>query len=184
MDEVHDTGAEVSYIESGIGWCNLRILIAIAELSEVDSIDVCAETFHFSPADYYKIIHVVPLNAGVAERCLPTPLVDEIRHDSFLCAKSMVRKAALRLRDRFHNMHVEEEVCEGSPSREIVKVAQQWQADLVIVGRHRVQRTGQILAGSVSQAVMTGAPCAVMTFHNLQEADLSQQRTSACGSAT
>jgi nucleotide-binding universal stress UspA family protein len=50
----------------------------------------------------------------------------------------------------------------GDPAHEIVDVAKQQQADLVVVGTHNRDFTGRLLLGSVSTDVVHHAPCDVL----------------------
>jgi nucleotide-binding universal stress UspA family protein len=50
----------------------------------------------------------------------------------------------------------------GVPSAEIVRVATEWGADLVVVGSHGRGRIGRALVGSVADGVLRHAPCPVL----------------------
>jgi nucleotide-binding universal stress UspA family protein len=52
----------------------------------------------------------------------------------------------------------------GDPGRIICEVAQQWQADLIIVGRHNHPIWEELFLGSVSNYVMHHSPCSVLTM--------------------
>lgn len=53
-------------------------------------------------------------------------------------------------------------VPEGPPGAEIVKVARQWQADLIVIGSHGRRGIRRALIGSVAEAVVRQAPCPVL----------------------
>lgn len=53
------------------------------------------------------------------------------------------------------------EVLKGSPEQEIVELAKQWQADLIVVGSHGRGFWGRLL-GSVSDGVVHHSPCSVL----------------------
>jgi nucleotide-binding universal stress UspA family protein len=54
----------------------------------------------------------------------------------------------------------------GMPASKIVEVAKKWPADLVVVGSHGRGNVGGFLLGSVSQAVLHHAPCAVLVVRS------------------
>ena len=59
------------------------------------------------------------------------------------------------------NRHVIEDVRKGPPEQEIVEMAEDWDADLVVVGTRGRGFWGRML-GSVSDAVVHHAPCSVL----------------------
>ena len=50
----------------------------------------------------------------------------------------------------------------GSPDSRIVETAEEWQADLIVVGSHGYSRWERLLLGSVSDSVVHHAPCSVL----------------------
>jgi nucleotide-binding universal stress UspA family protein len=50
----------------------------------------------------------------------------------------------------------------GSSGKTICKVAEQWQADLIVIGRRGRSGLGEIILGSVSNYVLHHAPCSVL----------------------
>lgn len=55
---------------------------------------------------------------------------------------------------------------EDYPDRAIVKAAEEWNADLIIVGSHGRGFWGRMLVGSVSDSVVHQAPCSVLVVRN------------------
>ncbi len=51
----------------------------------------------------------------------------------------------------------------GEPNRIICEVAEEWGADLIVIGRRGLRGMGEFLLGSVSSYVMHHAPCTVLT---------------------
>jgi nucleotide-binding universal stress UspA family protein len=54
---------------------------------------------------------------------------------------------------------------EGDPAAEIVDVAEQWGADLIVMGTHARGRLAQLVLGSTAEAVVRHASCPVMVVH-------------------
>jgi nucleotide-binding universal stress UspA family protein len=52
-------------------------------------------------------------------------------------------------------------VKEGDPRTEIINMASEWHADLIMVGSHGRTGLDRLLMGSVSEAVARHAPCSV-----------------------
>ncbi len=72
-----------------------------------------------------------------------------------------------RLADR-HGLdpwvEVEYRVGEGEPSAEIIRMAGEVGANLIVMGTHGRTGLGRLLLGSVAEAVLRRAPCAVLTL--------------------
>ena len=59
----------------------------------------------------------------------------------------------------------------GVPARAIVEAAEDWGADLVVVGSHGYGFWGRLALGSVSDAVVHHAPCSVLVVRSHSEAE-------------
>ena len=57
----------------------------------------------------------------------------------------------------------------GSPESRIVECAEEYQADLVVVGSHGYNRWERLLLGSVSDSVVHHAPCSVLVVRTQSE---------------
>jgi nucleotide-binding universal stress UspA family protein len=71
---------------------------------------------------------------------------------------------------RYKNEHlqIEKEMFIGSAKELIVKDAEDWKADLIIVGSHGYGFWTRTLVGSVSDAVVHHAPCSVLVVRKDQ----------------
>lgn len=58
----------------------------------------------------------------------------------------------------------------GDPGRQICQVAQDWEADLIMLGRRGLSGLGELLMGSVSNYVMHHAPCSVVAVQGQRQA--------------
>jgi nucleotide-binding universal stress UspA family protein len=61
------------------------------------------------------------------------------------------------------------EVLFGSPDSRIVETAEEWNADLIVVGSHGYSRWERLLLGSVSDSVVHHAPCSVFVVRTVSE---------------
>jgi nucleotide-binding universal stress UspA family protein len=76
-------------------------------------------------------------------------------------AEALAFQASRMVQSRFPSWRVYAAALSGSPSEEIVTRAEEWGADLIVVGAHGHQGLGRLLPGSVSQRVVTDADCSV-----------------------
>lgn len=69
--------------------------------------------------------------------------------------KEFAATAAKRVRSCFPDWEVQSVGIAGSPSTELVNKADEWEADLVVVGSHGHSAVGRLVAGSVSKKLVT-----------------------------
>lgn len=83
-------------------------------------------------------------------------------------AKEIVEQAEIQLRSLYNGRapNVKMEIITGSPQRAIVERAQEWGADLIVVGSHGYGFWSRTLLGSVSDSVVRHAPCSVLVVRN------------------
>jgi nucleotide-binding universal stress UspA family protein len=74
-------------------------------------------------------------------------------------AKNLVEKAAEKLRGT--KFSVSTELVEGDPKSQIIDIAHEWRADMIVLGSHGRTGLGRFLMGSVSQGVVRHAHCSV-----------------------
>jgi nucleotide-binding universal stress UspA family protein len=74
---------------------------------------------------------------------------------------------------------VEHRLAEGEPATEILKVAQEVNADLIVMGTHGRTGIGRLLLGSVAEQVLRKALCPVLTV----KASVPDQRPTATAGA-
>jgi nucleotide-binding universal stress UspA family protein len=75
--------------------------------------------------------------------------------------QSLSERAAARVRANFPGWEITAEALVGSPAWELVKKADGWKPDLIVVGSHGLSALGRLVLGSVSQRVLTEARCSV-----------------------
>ncbi len=87
----------------------------------------------------------------------------------FLEAEGFVTQARRRVRSYFPEWEVRTEVLEGSPSRELLWKAEEWQPDLVVVGSQGLSAWGRFFLGSVSKKLATESPSSVRVVRRIAE---------------
>ncbi len=86
-------------------------------------------------------------------------------------ARQMALRASERLRAGFPGWTVSAEACADSPAWGIIKRADEWQPDLIVVGSHGRTAIERFVLGSVSQKVLYEARCSVRIARARQRSD-------------
>jgi universal stress protein A len=73
-------------------------------------------------------------------------------------------KNALKELAKSFDLEVETIFTEGDPGHEIVRVAEEQKADLIVVGTHGYTGWKRFTLGNVAELVVRHAPCAVLTI--------------------
>lgn len=76
-------------------------------------------------------------------------------------AKEQAAQAAERLRSQFPGWTVESRAKTGTPTWELINAANDWKADLIVVGSQGRSAIGRLFLGSVSKKIATDALCSV-----------------------
>ncbi len=76
-------------------------------------------------------------------------------------AQELAHAASQRVLSYFPSWEVRTEFRSGSPAWELIRKADDWQADLLVVGSQGRSALGRLFFGSVSQKVLTEARCSV-----------------------
>ena len=76
-------------------------------------------------------------------------------------APELLKHAVEEIRRHAPRLAVTSKALEGVPHEVIVREAEDWEADLIVLGSHGYGRVGRALLGSVAAAVAVEAPCAV-----------------------
>jgi nucleotide-binding universal stress UspA family protein len=76
-------------------------------------------------------------------------------------ARSLAVDAGRRVQTMFPAWQVRAEACFGTPAWELIKKADEWHPDLMVVGSQGRSAFGRVLLGSVSQKVLNEARCCV-----------------------
>lgn len=126
----------------------------------------------------FKVVSVVepfhPEYAGWHTSYVPLAL--EAQKELLEATKRLVEDSANRLREKFGDDHVTCEVLEGYIKDKIIDTARDWPADLIVMGSHGRRGFTKFLLGSVSEAVVSHAPCSVEIV-KLPHPDKSKKET-------
>jgi nucleotide-binding universal stress UspA family protein len=109
----------------------------------------------------FKVLHVVepPSLLMGREMAAYDPEFEAVWKALREQAKDIVEKGAAKL--RLAKLNVSTALVEGDPKSQILDVAKEWKADMIILGSHGRTGLNRFLMGSVSQGVVSHAHCSV-----------------------
>lgn len=113
----------------------------------------------------FRLLTIVPLMSASFE-LIGDPNADALnlsrhREDLVSLANTELSKIAAELSTGLGSQNVTTKVGEGDPKDLILANAEEWPADLIVMGSHGRTGLDKLLLGSVSQAVALRAPCSV-----------------------
>jgi nucleotide-binding universal stress UspA family protein len=89
------------------------------------------------------------------------PIALEAQKELLEATKKLIEESAARLEQKFGKGKVKCEVLEGYIKDKILEIARELPADLIVLGSHGRRGFTRFLLGSVSEAVVSHAPCSV-----------------------
>jgi len=113
------------------------------------------------------LVHVVP--------ALPTPKADRNytfavpEFEAALHAEALEKLEAMTARIGATGAVPESTIGHGDAGREIVRIAGEWGADLIVIATHGETGWRHVLFGSVAERVVRLAPCPVLTVRPPRE---------------
>lgn len=130
----------------------------------------------------FQVFHV--LEPARLDECRDVAFIDLLEkaasHER-ATAEELVTSLTESLKVAMPNIKVESEIVEGYAKEEVLKRAQTWPADLIVIGSHGRNAVQRLLLGSVSMGVLGAAPCSVLLVrtkkHEHQEG--SEKETTA-----
>jgi len=88
-------------------------------------------------------------------------LVEAHRESVIKETKDLAASAADRIRTQFPEWKIEDRILVGTPAWELITAANDWIADLIVVGSQGRSALGRFFLGSVSKRISTDARCSV-----------------------
>lgn len=142
----------------------MKILLAVdgSPCSDEAVAEICRRPW--PPASTVKVLSAfeLPLPPTPEAWAIPPGYLTEMDLSAQNYARQVVERAVGKLKcDLDETVVVESAVVPGSPRHVILDEAEDWKADLIIVGSHGYGVWERFLLGSVSQSVVSHAKCSV-----------------------
>jgi nucleotide-binding universal stress UspA family protein len=134
----------------------MRVLLATDGSDDAKKAVAYLDAFPLPPATSIRVLSVVTFPASA----LDIPPVRDFNQALLTAGRQSAEDAAYTLAHRLGG--AEAHVMEGDPREVIVQVADDWRANLVVVGARGLGRMERLLLGSVSTAVVRHARCPVL----------------------
>lgn len=129
-----------------------RVLVAVEDRKFAQGIEHFLSSLHLDEQSSVQVVHVIE----------PTEAVTRWPSQEYRkAAEALVLWMVERLRTQFPDIQVYGTIVEGFARESIIDTAQKWEADLIVVGAHNRNGLAKVLCGSVSNAVIAEAPCAI-----------------------
>jgi nucleotide-binding universal stress UspA family protein len=144
-----------------------RYLVAINESSNSQAVLDSIMSRPWPPDSLFQIISVVPEPKSVFHsRWFQDIKVDEKHKELYASQKQLAEKltkeSASRIESKIGKGKVTYHVLEGNVRSLILQIAQDWPADMIILGAHdRDKSLLEHFLGSVAQAVLNNADCSI-----------------------
>lgn len=144
----------------------MKIILAIDGTKHSDAAVRTISTFNLNENDELKIVTIVDLAVPMAidlyAGYLPssTEIEKTAKENANLILEST--KQAVFEASSHSTFKISTEVLIGTPESRIVEKAEEFKADLIIVGSHGYNTWERLLLGSVSDSVVHHAPCSVL----------------------
>ena len=120
---------------------------------EVEALIVSVSEVMMPPSEIGSDVVGAPLMSGRLSAVLAQ--VEAQAAQKLKEAQEFASKAGDRVRSYFPNWNVEARAIAGTPSTELINKADDWKADLVVVGSQGRSPIGRFILGSVSKKVVT-----------------------------
>lgn len=151
----------------------MRILFATDGGRQSDAAVQAIQRLSLSAGDEIKVISVVDMALPMAVDIYGGYLPDTMEFEKAARENgTKILEAASAKLSAFAEANgaaVSSELLFGSPDSRIVESAEQWNADLIVVGSHGYSRWERLLLGSVSDSVVHHAPCSVLVVRTPSE---------------
>jgi nucleotide-binding universal stress UspA family protein len=146
----------------------MKVLIATdGSKFSSDAVDECSRMLGDAKNHEFKVVSAVDEIVPMAMEpfAVSAEYYRELQNTALANAGKAVDDAVKKIGGGVStNIHIESQVLEGSPGRAIVEAAEEWKADLIVVGSHGYGFWERAFLGSVSNAVVHHAPCSVLVL--------------------
>lgn len=151
----------------------MNVLLAVSDRFFGDALVKFARHHHWEENAHFKLIKaVLPAEhqPGSTNEDREISFQEEIK-----LADSLLKKLCAMLGKNKEGCDISSEVLIGSPAKVIIEYANNWPADMIILGAHEQSNFEKIILGSVSKFISENAPCSftIVRIANDEALDLS-----------
>jgi len=142
----------------------MRILIAVDfglfGKAQVEFLRRCKE----AAGSHLKVVHVIEPLSWELQPIYPAIMTisDALLKQRWEAGEQLIDGVVSSLKDFTAEDLIEIELREGNPADEILKSADEWSADVIMVGSHGRRGLEKLLLGSISNIVSSQAKCSVL----------------------
>jgi nucleotide-binding universal stress UspA family protein len=134
----------------------MRVLLATDGSKNAQAALAFLQVVPLPPSSTVRVTIVVTLPSFA----LDIPPAKEFDRSVLEAARGVLEEARTRLGGS--GLTIEADVAVGDPKSEIVRIAEEWGADLLVLGARGLSRFKRFMLGSVSLSVARHAPCPVL----------------------
>jgi nucleotide-binding universal stress UspA family protein len=136
----------------------MKVLLA-ADNSKFSEAALRSITSQYRPkGTQVRVLHVLQPIAFSAPPQMSPRYAPELQ-DEGKAAEQLLEHAAQQLQSA--GFQVDTEMAKGDVREQVLDVAQNWHADMIVLGSHGRGGVGRFLLGSVAESVARHAPCSV-----------------------
>lgn len=148
----------------------MKVILATDGTSQSSAAVDMTKNLNFSSGDELKIVTVidmaVPMAIDAYAGYLPnTQEIEKIAREN---AETVLENTSREISDDIGDggPAISTDILIGSPESRIVETAEEFGANLIVVGSHGYNRWERLLLGSVSDSVVHHAPCSVLVVRH------------------
>jgi len=142
----------------------MNILVAISDEYFAQAILCFMKSRQWGHKDTVRLVHVLEPSDQLPVRRLQLSPLDDYCREQF----KLVEDAAFEVKKCWPSLTIQKSIIPGKADEMIMRTAEEWPADLIIMGSHGREGLERLLLGSVSLAVTAGSTCSIVIVKPLQ----------------
>lgn len=142
----------------------MRVLIAVEDKIYGDAIVDFVAKHNWESGTEFKVIHATHLEemGYVTSSRYCCDVARSLIEERERRARALVKGVAAGIQTKLSGVSVSEQITLGSPKDVILDTAEEWKADMIVLGSHGRKGFSRFMLGSVSLSVLSHARCSVM----------------------
>ncbi len=137
----------------------MRVLLPIAEEPYTEAQVDFVGSYRWPEGTEVRVLHV--MHSVMIERSMVSSqiYIDQIMKDARKLADKAAEETMAKIKKTCPELKVSKELKEGDAIREIIAFAEEWKANMIVMGSHGREGIGRVVLGSVAYSVLAKAPC-------------------------